>query len=112
LNERWILTSRSCTIIFPGKEYYVGYGTNDLVDMYDNNRYIEIEGYYRYGVSQIHKNEIKVNIKDQIALIKLKTPLKFNRNVQPACFAVEDQMVYNNSYVLKKIIYIRLLILI
>jgi len=89
LNERHILTMASC---IPHKEEVgidisdrrIGLGDNDLTKIYEKQKYAEIES-------------VEIASADGIALIKLKSPLKFGKSVQPACLASEAQAVYEGA---------------
>ena len=67
----------------------VAYGDNDLVKIYEQKKFVEVEYY------QIYEDFINENLKNDIALIKLKSPLIFNEAVQPACLPTEHQVFYD-----------------
>lgn len=70
---------------FFGTDFVVQYGSNNLLKMYDEKMYVQVEKSFP------HPNHVPFNPydprtgSDNIALIKLATPLDFSDNVQPAC---------------------------
>lgn len=71
--------------------FRIGYGSSDLVEIYNKNKFASIEEIF------VHQDsEIETHTAD-IALIKLKTPLKFDKTVQPACLPTKHQDKYNDG---------------
>ena len=68
----------------------IGLGSNDLVQFYDQKKTVEIEKWFQHPAYNISKAGV-----NDIALIKLKEPLKFNSTVQPACLATKFQESYD-----------------
>ena len=72
-------------------EFYVAYGDNDLVKMYEQKKYAEIDAYY------IYPGYLEWDLKNDIALVKLKNPFNFTNSaaVQPACLPLHHQDQYD-----------------
>lgn len=70
------------------KNYRVGFGSNDLVQIYDEKKYIEVAESYTPFEYLRYRNI------DDISLIKLKTPLNFSESVAPACLETDYNRIY------------------
>lgn len=80
----------------------VGYGDNDLVAIYDLNKYAEVENIIN------HEFYDNISHENDISLIKLKKPLTFSEAVQPACLPSSDHFrnaSYTNHKTLQVIFY-------
>jgi len=77
LNEEWILTAAHCA---QDKKYIsVGFGSqNDLAKIFDNGR-IPVEKIV------IHEKWNNSRIINDIALLKLSRPIKFDKQIAPVC---------------------------
>ena len=64
----------------------VGYGSNDLVKIYEKKQYVEVEKTLRHPYHS--------RIRYDLALLKLKSPLNFTDSVQPACLPEKDEDHY------------------
>ena len=67
----------------------VAYGDNDLVKIYERKQFAEVDSYY-IGVGYN-----SLTLLNDIALIKLKSPLNFTDSVQPACLPTQNQGHYD-----------------
>ena len=67
----------------------IGIGDSDLVKIYEQKKYAEVEAYY------MHPEYNSWTIRNDIALIKLKEPLRFTDAVQPACLPFGPQEHYD-----------------
>ena len=65
---------------------------NDLVQMYDRNEYKQIEAFYRHP-----DFDGRYGTKNDLGLIRLDSPLKFNETVQPACLDFEEREIYEGA---------------
>lgn len=74
--------------------FRVGYGNHDLVAIYDQNNYAEVEKYIKHPE---HKKFNSTHGRNDIALVKLVRPLKFNETVQPACLP-DHRQDYDNVH--------------
>ena len=86
LNERWVLTAAH-VLSKPATEYLVQFGGNDLVELYDRNQHVEVAEVIKHPEFY----EAWPSKYNDLALVKLKTPLRFTDSVQPACLNVEHQ---------------------
>lgn len=78
--------------------FQIGYSSNDLVQIYNKNWFMEIEEaivHPDFGAIETEEGDAK--LVNDIALIKLKQPLRFSKNVQPACLGIEHQEKYDGS---------------
>ena len=70
------------------EDYRVGYGSNDLVEIYDKQQYVEVaESYSPFDY-------IRYRNIDDISVMKLKTPLNFSDTVGPACIENDYTKIY------------------
>lgn len=70
----------------------IGLGDNNLVKIYDEEKYAEIEkAIVPEGYREIY------SLSEDVALIQLKKSLKFSKSVQPACLPTEPQEVYEGA---------------
>lgn len=89
LNEQWSLTSANCVYDSnrkaPVKPEWIdlGYNSNDLLDIVDRNKLVEVDQIV------LHPDFNSTKLEANLALLKLKTPLKFNDSVQPACLELD-----------------------
>ena len=87
LNEFWVLTSALCVYekSLRPDQINVGYGSNDLVDMVDQNKLVNVQSVV------IHPGFNPKKWDANLALLKLATPFKFDDNqfVQPACLELD-----------------------
>ena len=80
---------------FMSAAFHIGYSSNDLVQIYNKNWFLEIEDvivHPEFGV-EIGADEKPLVVND-IALIKLRQPLRFSNTVQPACLGLEHKEKY------------------
>lgn len=61
----------------------IGLGDNDLMKMYEEEKYAEIES-------------VEIAAEGEMAVLRLKNPLKFSKSVQPACLETEVQPVFKS----------------
>ena len=71
----------------------IGMGHNDLVKIYDDQKYAEPEAIF-FAQDFIRRENLTLAGSHDIALIKLKKPLKFDKTIQPACLSKEEKKVY------------------
>ena len=99
LNHEWILTAAHCVnpLEAPRKpeDLQIGYGHNDLVEIYDWNQYAEVEEYH------VHPDYNSFDLKNDIALIKIKGKLFFSETVRPACLPNQHQDLYDGFFFFK-----------
>lgn len=77
------------------KSFRVGYGSNDLVELHDRELYAEVGEVHPHGKYEMEeKSDGSVQVKNDIGLIKLKTPLIFSEAVRPACLPDHYQKDY------------------
>ena len=69
----------------------VAHGSNDLVTMYDEKLYAEVEAIY------MHPSYADRYLENDIALIKVKKPFNFSDNCQPACLPAAAQDLYEGT---------------
>lgn len=93
LNNRWILTAGHC--IYQGQLFtnYVGYGSNDLVNIFEDGRF-KVKRYI------IHPGFEPEQAKNDIALVELENDIVFNEHVQPACLEREEAKNYAGNNLL------------
>lgn len=78
------------------KHFQIGYSSNDLVRIYNKRLYMEIEDAIIHpGFNLVPTESGTGRAINDIALIKLKSPLKFSSTVQPACLGIEHQELYD-----------------
>ena len=71
--------------------YFIVTGIVDVQDFSSKRKKAEVENVI------IHKDYNNDPLYNDIAIIKLKTPLKFNENVQPACLPDPDTIPEENG---------------
>lgn len=74
----------------------VAYGENDLVKIYEKKQWVEVEAFF------MHPEYDDYRVQNDIALIKLKTPLNFSDSVGPACLPASPQNHYDGLLKVKK----------
>lgn len=87
-----------------GVLFHVGYSSNDLVQIYNKNWFVEIEEaivHPGFGV-KIGPNE-KPQVINDIALLKLKQPISFSKTAQPACLGVEHKEKYDTPLIVSSL---------
>lgn len=65
----------------------VQFGGNDLVELYDRDQFVRIEEVIKHP-EFYYSSPAQYN---DLALVKLKTPLRFSDSVQPGCLGVRYQ---------------------
>ena len=91
MNENWVLTSAHCVygLSLRPNQINVGYASNDLLDMVDQNKLVNVQWALFHPDFQPAKPNHPVEYSANLALLKLATPFKFNDNVQPACLELD-----------------------
>ena len=69
----------------------MAHGSNDLVTMYDEKLYAEVESIY------VHPDYSSWAMENDIALIKVKKPFNFSDSCQPACLPAAAQDLYDGT---------------
>lgn len=78
LNSEWILTAGHCLSDYEAQNIYVSLGSN----MINDSNAIVIQGEQMY----IHPEYRGLpDFRNDVGLLRLKTPIKFSPNIQPAC---------------------------
>ena len=67
----------------------IAYGDNDLVKIYEQKKYAEVEAFH------LHPDFNGQNLMNDIALVKLKQKLNFTEYVQPACLPTGHRDYYD-----------------
>ncbi|XP_078375353.1 trypsin-like isoform X2 [Oculina patagonica] len=94
LNEYWIVTAAHC--FGPGtipSNYTVTVGEHDVRVVEGNEQVIPIDRII------LHPNWNRPTADYDIALIKLKNPIKFNSNVRPVCLPTTDFATGTDCYI-------------
>ena len=91
LNENWILTTVNCLLRPDAKDYAIEFGGNDLVKLYDEDMYVEVEKVIPHPDSAGKWPRVTLN---DISLMRLRKPLNFSSTVQPACLDNVHQEFY------------------
>ncbi|CAK9294624.1 unnamed protein product [Gordionus sp. m RMFG-2023] len=86
ISQRWIVTAAHCVERGYKNDFRILVGSHNLLDRDDGSEIIEIAGIH------IHPDWNRKILKNDIALIKLKKPIKFNKKIQPICLPI---MHYN-----------------
>ena len=73
-----------------GSKIQIGYGENDLAQIYNKKKYAQIETVYQHEDFQQF-----FEIVNDIAIVKLKEPLVFDKTVQPACLGTGHRFFYD-----------------
>ena len=91
MNEFWILSSALCVYekSLRPDEINVGYGSNDLVDMVDQNKLVNVQNVVIHPDFIPPKPNHPIERDANLALLKVATPFKFDDNLQPACLELD-----------------------
>ena len=96
MNENWVLSTADCVY---GKslrpdQINVGYASNDLVGMVDQNKLINVQSVV------IHPDFNPKQWDANLALLRVATPFKFDDNLQPACLELDHpRKFYTDQFV-------------
>lgn len=72
--------------------WQIGFGHNDLVQIFNRNQYKPIKSFHRHPDYQFFPGTL-----NDIALIQLEKPLEFSDAVQPACLDLEDHSLFDGA---------------
>lgn len=74
----------------------VGFGSNDLVDIWNRMMFVDVDQIVLHPAFDRNRTKLDANL----ALLRLKTPLKFNDSLQPACLELDHpRKVYQEQMV-------------
>jgi len=102
LNKRYILTATHCLIQKDGKDKLpsdvkVGLGTEDFSQGLNWSSMLEVEKIIKHSNYVLRKHRDGLEMKNDIALLKLKKAVKFGPNTKPACLPSDKSKTYTNS---------------
>ena len=99
MNEQWALTAAVC--VYDRKKrapvrpeaINLGYDSVDLVEMFDQNKFVDVDQIVLHP-------DFSLRPSANLALLKLKTPFKFDDNIQPACLELDHpRQIYRQQLV-------------
>ncbi|XP_020789111.1 chymotrypsin-C [Boleophthalmus pectinirostris] len=88
VSDQWVLTAAHC---IGNRQYRVALGKNNLLEEENGSIYL--------GTSKIivHEDWNSFFIRNDIALIKLESPVPFSDTIQPSCFPPKDYILPNHA---------------
>ena len=102
VNEHYALGAADCVFNFRKNETLkpekisVGFGSNDLVEIWNRMQFVDVDQIILHPA--FDRNPMKLDA--NLALLKLKTPLKFNESLQPVCLELDHpRKVYQEPLV-------------